>query len=459
MISISDYLDWCKYAGLYLGNHSHAHRYKAYEEKISAAGVALCVVHDFLKDNRGGIDLASWRSYNIYEMQPDADYRLELTAKSLEAVGATRTAAKVRTVEDISLSSMLTKMLDQSGSVADMMKSMQGIDPASLMQDLQKNIARAMPDAAAAAGLPVPGSEPVPVDAETESHEQIEHLLNEFVKSHQAELQADYEKLGDVRKQPGFNPQQRLQELDVQYTAELQSEQFADDAEKLVEYLVHFEKRFAKQGAKGVDSIRSKILSITRKYGGKSSPNLGTALAQAMQQASELMQRHQNIFSPPAIDDPELIERLEQWGEYRVDIKRGATTVYWPDPVGFDCDFMKFTLRIEFPTANAEELRRHLTAAVELHTNFPTHIQRLRETILESFHNYQPFAADWELEEYERDFEGNILNDSILATMGTGQISILVPEYMGNNELEIMMYAGLDWDQEHGLEFYFVDEE
>ena len=86
-------------------------------------------------------------------------------------------------------------------------------------------------------------------------------------------------------------------------------------------------------------------------------------------------------------------------------------------------------------------------------------MQRLREEILENFRNYQPFASDWELEEYERDANGDILNSSILSTMGTGQISILVPEYMDNNELEIMMYTGLEWDQEHGLEFYFVDDE
>ena len=42
-LSAADYSDWCRYAGLYLHNVSHADRYRTFQGKISAAGLAVKV--------------------------------------------------------------------------------------------------------------------------------------------------------------------------------------------------------------------------------------------------------------------------------------------------------------------------------------------------------------------------------------------------------------------------------
>ena len=109
MLTAADYAEWCDLAGLYLGNVSHADRYRTFQQKISPAGLAVRIVHDFLVQNDGGIDLARWRSSDVYEIGSDAAYRIEQTAVALEAIGAPRLASRVRTVTDTSLFGQLTR--------------------------------------------------------------------------------------------------------------------------------------------------------------------------------------------------------------------------------------------------------------------------------------------------------------------------------------------------------------
>ena len=51
------------------------------------------------------------------------------------------------------------------------MEKMKGVDPAKLMEELRENVARAMPERAAEAGLPVPERKPVPPRGDIESWE------------------------------------------------------------------------------------------------------------------------------------------------------------------------------------------------------------------------------------------------------------------------------------------------
>ena len=106
-LTAADYSDWCRFAGLYLDNISHVDRYRTYQQKISSAGLVTNVVFDFLESNPGGIDLQVWRNSYVYEMGTTATLRVEQTALALEAIGAPRSAAKMRTLRNTSLGGML----------------------------------------------------------------------------------------------------------------------------------------------------------------------------------------------------------------------------------------------------------------------------------------------------------------------------------------------------------------
>src|SRR5438874_7470443 len=110
-LTAADYCDWCKYAGLYLANLSHADRYRTFQQKISRAGVAVKVVYDLLASNPGGLDLQAWRNGDVYEMGSEAGFRIEQTALALEEIGAPRAAAKVRTLRNTSIFGGIQEMV------------------------------------------------------------------------------------------------------------------------------------------------------------------------------------------------------------------------------------------------------------------------------------------------------------------------------------------------------------
>src|SRR5262245_31376768 len=179
-MTAADYSEWCDFAGLYLGNLSHADRYRTFQKKISPAGFVTRVVHDFLRDNDGGIDLQGWRAGNVYEIGADAAYRLEQTALALEAIGTSRVAAGVRSVRDTSIGGMLMRPGQTPEGLRDLMKN---VDAAQLVEEFRANVARAFPEMAGQAGFPA--KKPVPPAAEIESWEQVEHLLERYVQAHQ----------------------------------------------------------------------------------------------------------------------------------------------------------------------------------------------------------------------------------------------------------------------------------
>ena len=78
-----------------------------------------------------------------------------------------------------------------------------------MVQELRGEIARVMPDLAAEAGLPIPPKTCVPPTPDFESWEQVEYRLTRYVEAHADDLRADMTKYGDVRTQPGFDPQAR----------------------------------------------------------------------------------------------------------------------------------------------------------------------------------------------------------------------------------------------------------
>src|SRR5437667_49455 len=130
-MTAADYADWCKYAGIYLSNHSHADRYRHYQRKLSPAGLVARIVYDFLRDNAGGIDVQGWRCGSVYEVGADAVFRVEQTALALAAVGAPRVAEKVRTARD---TSPLAKLFERPGDTQAIQEFMEQVDPAAMME-------------------------------------------------------------------------------------------------------------------------------------------------------------------------------------------------------------------------------------------------------------------------------------------------------------------------------------
>src|SRR5262249_6370265 len=135
-----------------------------------------------------------------------------------EAIGAPRAAAKVRTAQDTSIGGMVMQHgLDPQG----LQEMMKGLDLAKMIEQFRGTVARAMPELAARAGLPVPERKPVPPSPDIESWEQVENQLENYVRAHQRDLETDIEKYGDPRTQPGFDPQKRRQELEGMRRREL----------------------------------------------------------------------------------------------------------------------------------------------------------------------------------------------------------------------------------------------
>ena len=90
-LTAADYCDWCKYAGLYLDNISHADRYRTFARKISRAGLAVKIVHDLLEGNPGGLDLQAYvaRQLGPHDVDP------------LEHRGSSPVEARRRSEDDV----------------------------------------------------------------------------------------------------------------------------------------------------------------------------------------------------------------------------------------------------------------------------------------------------------------------------------------------------------------------
>lgn len=458
MITAADYSEWTYLAGLYLGNVSKAERYQTFQKKISDAGLVSTIIIDFLDGNPGGIDVAAWRSNEVYEMGHDAAWRVEQTAKALEAIGAKKTAAKARTAKDMSIGAQLFGMAQGGAGMPEIMEQMKSVDIAAMMDQLRKNVARAFPDAAARAGIPPPESKPVPVDSEVESKEQIEYLLEQFVKSHQTALQSDYQKHGDPRQQPGYSLEDRERELkamrDREWDVSRQREQSAELQEVLDQMRTQLEND-PQTPAKKINQARKRILEGYKAYSRRPADELLPEMQKWLDRAGRFMSQQVAIFHPTPIDDPELLRRLGEIGTYEVDLRAKRVSVAWDTPNGFDCDWTTFALRIEFPKNGQCELSRLLEQIAHLRTDWLKHQVRLRAEVIASFNNYFDQMGDWELEDYELGPDGHPTDASILSHCERGMIT-LAPDFSGDvpGEEGIVVYFGVDWDDEHGLELF-----
>lgn len=449
----TEYYQWCDLSGIYVANYSHTDRYKTYTKKLSPEGLATVIMSDFLKDNAGGIDLLNWRNYSVYEVSGELDLRLKLTAESLRSVGAPRLADAVTQVKSYSPIALVAN-LDFSDPKA-IQDAMQGINPMDMFKELQ-HLAQNFPEVAQQAGIP-PKQPPTP-SAEHESREQLEHLLELFVTKHQATLQADIDRHGDPRTQPGFTVEKRRQRLDAEYENHLEREAQRDDLRKLENVVSRIEKLKPEAAAKSGDKLRTNYLKLIKKNQKIPADRLIPEMATVLAQVEAFKVAHPAEFAAAPRYTPEIQQQLDALGEFEEESIAGETALTWEKPDGFACEWAPLSLRLSFPRKHPGTLSTLLKAVDRLKKRLPTLTDSWRQELVESFRtNYQGQLGNWELEGYDFDDNDDATEESILKNVENGTISI---GSYGKDAEDLITEAffSVAWDEEHGCELPWTDE-
>ena len=237
-----------------------------------------------------------------------------------------------------------------------MQKMNEGGGAASMMDQLRRDILRAMPQAAEQAGIPISDKQPVPVDVETESREQIEHLLDQYLQAHQADLEADLDKHGDPRRQPGFTRERREVELDALRARDADRSLQRDEAMTLQDVLDKLEKQLVKNPKTSTETVRHSrrtILDGIKIFGHRPADKLLPAMRQWVERANRFIEQYPAIFHPQPINDPTLLARLQELGPYEVETSKSSVNIHWDRPNSLACDWTTFGLEIEFTAGDA----------------------------------------------------------------------------------------------------------
>ncbi|QDU40909.1 Ankyrin repeats (3 copies) [Maioricimonas rarisocia] len=459
MNALRDYAEWCQFAGIYPRNFSHGDRYRTYAENLSQAGCAALIVDDFLQSQRAGIDLKNWRSYDVYEIGGDLTFRIEQTAKAFEAIGAPRVAARVRTVEDNSIGGQLMQMMGDAESLTDMMEN---VDPNQLMADLQAKIAHTFPDAAAGAGVSPPDAGATQDDPEIESADEIARLLAAYVEAHADELRADMQRHGDPRTEPGFDPDERMQQLEETYTRQCRDETEQEDVEKLQELMQQFGKRAAKVNGnpKKLASLRRKLNELTRTYRKQQPDELSAGMQACLADVGQLESQYPDVFQLRVTDDSALLERMAALGDYTVDDSHGLTFVEWSKPPGFETEWARFSMTVHLPEKDDRALSLLLDACERLQRRFPAPVDEVRQQVVDSFEAYRQWMDDGDDfdEELEFDADGNPTEESVLKMVDGAGVTVSIPGWPHDDAVAIDGFISVEWDDEHGVEFFVEDE-
>ncbi len=431
------YTDWCRHAGIYLGNHSHAERYSVYQAKLSFAGLATRIVHDFLEDNAGGIDVAAWRSHCVYEVGEWAAYRVEQTALALEAVGAPRVAARVRTARD---TSPFGRLLAGGLDLGAMEQFRESASLPDMMAHFRESVARAMGQGP---------TEPVPPSPDTESWEQIEHLLARYVEAKQDDLLADVEKYGDPRREPGFDPEMRQKELAALRHAEWDRGRQKENLAEMQERVAEIEGMLAKKVKRSrLSTPRRKLLEHYRDYTRRDPGTLIPELREWLPVARAFAERHADLLFPRPTSDAGLLARLAALGEHDVDIHGREVTLSYADPAGLTCGWLSLSLRVTFPAGDDDALRGLLDRLDAAIADFPRRSEGMRQEVLDHFDIYRDWWGAQSIEWSERGEDGGPTEAAILAAVEGGRLHA---DATGNDG-GLIVHLSVPWDDEHGLE-------
>ena len=388
-ITAAAFSDWLQYAGLYLDNFSHADRYRTFQTKVSATGLTAKIVFDFLESQSGSLDLQAWRNGNVYEVGADAAFRVEATAHALEAVGAVRAAARIRTLRDNSLLGALTG----DGDVQSILEKMKDASAAQLIEEFRAKVARALPELAAQSGLKAPDTRPVSPATDIESKERIEQLLDQYVDAHQAELRGDYARHGDVRAAPDFDPAARKAELERQRLQKVNRQLQVEDVEKMSRLMAKLEPKPCCNPADESESVvraRGDLIECYRKYARRAATELLPTTQAWLREAEAFQERFRAVFRPAATGDAVLLERLAGIGQYDVDRRTAGLDRGTSRPRL--CAWTKFRLHFRYPAGRDASLRALLDAYDQLCRDFPRQEAAMRQQIFESYETYRGWA-------------------------------------------------------------------
>lgn len=454
-MNANEYADWCRYAGVYTGNASNGDEFRSYEKKLSPAGLAVMVVHTFLRQNRDGVDIAGWRNFYVAGSKADVEIQLKQTVAALRAIGADQAAQLVANSTDTSLLGQLETFFDQpTGQKTQSLDDITGsINPADLMNELRQNIARVMPDEAAKAGIDPPDPPPA-ASGNCETRDQMASLLQLFIDDHIDELNGDIARYGDVREQIDFDPQQRKEELEQQRRRELQAELQEEDAAKIANLIETFHTRRSQQpnaGAEVFHQIRRELHELFARYRDRIDTIGSAALKAALAELKDLYAAHESIFFLKPVENETLLQRMAAIGEYDCDDEYGATVVTWRKPRGLNSAFKPLALRIVAEERNEATFQLLLAAAERACDKAPSLSETIRNDLIASFREAILYGPDWMFEDFPRDASGVVAESTILGATGGGTLEIeLVDEDSSN--VSATVWLSVDWDDEHGFE-------
>lgn len=461
MLTAADYSEWLDLSGLYLGNYSHAERYQTFEKRISTEGLDVRIVFDFLQQNREGVDVQAWRNYHVYEIDGGLRYRVQRTSDALAAVGASGASEAIRTAQNTTLLGHLTSGLFAEGNPQPTRGS---FDLPAMMQELQRSFSAAMGEGGDFV-LDEETQELVPRrnrQPSVESRDEIAAMLRAYVERHAAVLQADVDRYGDVRREPGFDPDRRRAELEAMRLRQNDHELQRDTVAKMRIQMEQFEKGIAKHGEKAPRKLRStrrKLLDGRREFVNRPLEQLLPEMRSWLEEFEQFAERHASIFRPAPVEDPALLQRLASLGEYEYDVQEFGSILSWAAPRGFDLDWPRVTLSIMYPEANGEALSETLDVIDELRSDFPSIAERLRPEVLSSFRDFVlcmgglDRIAEWI--DVQRDEKGEVSDAEILRLAGAARVNVESQRQYGEGVTAVAWFPA-EWDEEHGLEIPLV---
>lgn len=457
-----DYLDWSRMSGLYLRNISHVDRHRTFQPLLSPAGLTAVIVGEFLEDTDSVMDVGAWRTFNVYEVGSDQKERILRTADALDAIGARRTADAVRIAQSNSPFEKFSDLIS-SGNIDDFRALMQGVKGVDLLNHLRENVVRAMPEMAEKAGIQKKVSDPPPpVSHEYESREQIEHLLEQFVTTHRADLERDLSRHGDPRQAPGYTREGRLQELEQLRKRIYATEQQKEDADKLQELAAEIRKltgnpgEVKKKAQARLEKLGKQFRDLFKRQRRQAADERIPELASAMKFAEAFMASLPDVFAQKKVGDDQQTARLDALGEYETGKSGGVLEIQWDDPEGFECDWTGFSLRLCFQKAKPETLSQLLNAVDRLRQTWPDQLAKWRHELITSFRDTYWAQMHSLMDDYETDEEGDATDESILSHVESGHITLEIDPEEGY--VYGTTWFRVEWDDEHGHETHFEDE-
>jgi len=421
----ADYYDWSKLSGLY-GGHSSAERYATYRPLLSEAGLNVVIVSAFLKINPDELSPVDWRAAHVGEDR--LQQIIEDTSKALQAMGATRMAAVVQTVEP------MTSPREIAASLGD-------LKPEELHRALLKGVKEAEAEAKRLA-------------ATCEKRAEIEELLKKYAQAHHSDLVADIARHGDPRTRPGYTREKRLAELAELQDQLLRKEYQQELAPELVQATNNLKTALAK--AVGDAKALKRVASSGRKFREllkncrEISPEYRTpAVSKALKAAEKLFASHAEFFHPPVTKDPTLNARLAAIGTFETESDSGRRELTWESPKRFSGRWGNHRLCLEFPPGNTKALAYLLQIAEAVRSQLPRLSKLWQSEMIDIFRtSYVPQMSGDELEGYDVDKSGEITDKSILDHAEPGMIHL----YYERGEYVARTYYRVAWDPEHGYE-------